>query len=208
MTDLELLNNIQYVMIETPDQGASWHSGLWTRDEVLSYLNERQNRFIKNTHIVLTTGSIVVVAGTFRYDLPADWVATARVYWVPATGSSKELTPSDSWEADHGIPTWSVTAGQPKMYMDRDVPTLTIQLAPIPSVNGTVEVMYVASATDLNGAGASLSILDEFMPTLKYGILADMFSKVGRAHDPVRSTYCEQRYQMGEEIAQLLLKGF
>ena len=35
------------LMLELPDQGTTFPSGLWTRDEVIHALAERQNRFLK-----------------------------------------------------------------------------------------------------------------------------------------------------------------
>ena len=36
MIDQDLLTALQYALIEPPDGGASWLSGLWTRDESVS----------------------------------------------------------------------------------------------------------------------------------------------------------------------------
>jgi hypothetical protein len=207
MIDQDLMEQLQYTMIEPPDGGASWPSDLWCRDEVLDYINERSDRFVKATHIRVATTSIPVIAGTFEYTLPTNWVATARVYWQPTTGQKKALVRSSGWEADHGIGSWS-TQGVPKLYTDVDPATLTLRLMPVPSVPGTLEVIYVANTTHVIGEGDTLSIIDEFLPSIKYAALADMFSKVGRAHDPIRAEYCEQRFTLGTEIANILLKGF
>lgn len=212
MVDQTLLEQIQYAVIETPDGGASWSSGLWTRDEVLGYVNHRQDQFVRDTHAIITTASIGVVApyGT-RHPLPADWMATVRVTWTSALPGAVpvELGRSDSWEADNGIPTWSGTpANPPKLYMDGDTPALTLQIAPAPSIDGTLGVSYVPTCTPLTGNGVDFDIAEEFTPTVKYGALSDMFSKIGRAQDPARAEYCTKRYQMGVEIAQTLLKGF
>lgn len=194
-------------MIETTDGGASWHSGLWSRDEVLDYVNERQDGFVKATHIRVEIATITLAIGTARYDLPTDWVATVRIYYQPTTGQKKALVPSSGWEADHGITNWT-SSGTPKVYMDAEVPTLTVQIAPTPDAAGTLELIYIASCDVISGDGVDLTVANEFVPTIKYGALADMFSKVGRSHDPIRAEYCQQRYQLGIEIAQTLLKGF
>lgn len=209
MLDQDLMTQIQYHLIETPDGGQSWSSGLWTRDEVLAYINERQDHFVKQTHIRVEKATIPILTGVYRYDLPDDWVSTIRVYWNPdGLGlPHKPLVRSDSWEADHGIPNWT-TQGVPKLYMDGDVPTLTIQVAPVPIEDGSIEVIYVANCDPVNGNGVDFTVVDEFMPIIKYGVMADMLSKVGRAQDMKRAEYCEKRYQMGIEIARILLKGY
>ena len=62
MTDQELLEEVQYTLIEPPDGGQSWPSQLWTRNESLEYLNERQDRFIRETHMIIVITNIDVVA--------------------------------------------------------------------------------------------------------------------------------------------------
>jgi hypothetical protein len=207
MLDQDFLEQLQYTMIEPPDGGSSWPSDLWSRDEVLDYASERQDRFIKNTHQRLATTSIAVVAGTYEYALPSNWIATSRVYWQPTTGQKKALVKSDGWEADHGIGNWK-TQGIPKLYTDVDPATLTLRIMPVPSVPGTLEVLYVANCTAVTGDGLTLDLPDDFLPNIKYGVLSDMFSKVGRANDPIRAEYCQQRFDLGIEIVNILLKGY
>ena len=194
-------------MIEPPNGGASWPSDLWTRDEVIDYLNERLDAFVKATHLKVAIEDIAIVPNTGRYSLPADWIATVRVYYTPDSGQKKALGKSSGWEADHGIPTWP-TAATPKLYMDAETPTLTIQIAPTPNTDGDIEVIYIANNTQITADGATLPYADEFCYIVKYGILADMFSKVGRAHDPARAAYCQQRFDLGVEATRILLQGF
>lgn len=206
MTDQELMNQLQYVVIEPPDSGATWPSGMWSKAEVLRYINQRQDRFIHETLPYVTPTNIAVTASDGQYDLPSDFVAVWGVVWTPTGGTAVELPPSDEWEADHGIPTWSTTAGDPKIYFINS--TKEIQIAPTPDSNGTLRVYYIASGTTLDGTGISLTVQDEMAPTVKYGVLADMFGKVGRAHDPLRAQYCAERYQLGIDVTNVLLKGF
>lgn len=208
MTDQDFLEQLQYVMLEPPDGGQSWPSDLWSRDEVIDYVNERQDAFVKATHIRVESVTIPLVIGTSRYTLPANWVATVRVYYQPTVGQKKALTKSSGWEADHGIPTWP-TQATPKLYMDAETPTLTLQIAPTPDAAGSLELIYVANCDPIDGDGVfSMTVADEFIPTLKYGALADMFSKIGRAHDPSRAAYCQQRFDLGVDIARTLMNGF
>jgi len=159
--------------------------------------------------IVITNIDVVAPYGV-RHPLPEDWMATVRITWATVSTNvpKREVIRSDSWEADHGLLDWPTTSGQPKVYMDGDATPLTIQLAPLPSEDGRLEVTYVPSCNPIDGNGTSLDVADEFAPTVKYGVLSDMFSKVGRANDPIRAKYCSDRFQMGVEIAQALLKGF
>jgi hypothetical protein len=207
-TDQQILQQLQYVAIEPPDLGATWPSGLWTRDEVIDYLNQRQNRFLKDTHFQIGMANIPVTQGVNSYDLPDDWIATVRVLWQPASGGSYELTRSDAWEADYGMPTWSYVEGPLKTYMDVDSPALMVKLAPLPPEDGNLLYHYVPMSVTLDGNEEIFTLPDEYVPTIKYGALADMLNKVGRATDKSRAEYCEQRYQLGLDIANMLLHGW
>lgn len=206
-TDQIVMQQIQNVMIEPPDNGATWPSGLWGQAEVVSYLNQRQNRFLKDTHFQIGIANIVATAGTGLYDLPDDWINTVRVLWIDGAGNVKELPRSDTWEADYGIPTWSYVNATPEIFYDGGKP-ITIRVMPTPDADGTIQVHYVPYSANLDGGGELMTLPDEFTPATKYGALADMFTKVSRAQDQSRAKYCEQRYQLGVEVARLLLGGF
>lgn len=205
-TDQQLMNQIQLTMIEPPDSGATWPSGLWTQAEVLDYLNQRQNRLLKDTHLQIGIALIPISSGTDVYDLPDDWINTTRVALQTST-TITELGRSDTWEADHGIPDWYNTQGTPKLYFDGGKP-ITIRIMPRPDITGTLIIHYTPYAATLDGSPEIVTLPDEFAPLLKYGALSDMFGKVGRGHDATRAAYCQQRYTMGIEIARLLLKGW
>lgn len=201
------MSQIQYTMIETIDGGVTWDSGLWTQDEVVQYLDQRQNMFLKNTQFQFGIADIAATSGTGLYDLPDDWITTIRVLWIDEDGNTKELPRSDTWEADNGIPTWSYINGTPLIFYDGGKP-ITIRVMPTPDADGTIQIHYVPYAALLTGDGELMTVPDEFVPPIKYGALADMFSKVGRAQDPIRAKYCESRYQLGLEVAQMLVMGY
>ncbi len=207
LTDEDVMNMIQNTVIEPPDWGVTWPSGLWNQAEVLTYLNDRQNQFLKQTALQFGIANIAGVEGVSDYDLPDDWIATIRVMWMPADGSTLELPRSDTWEADYGIPTWSYTEGTPKIFYDGGSP-ITLKLMPVPDEDATIQIHYVPMSSELTGDGEVFTLPTEFVHFIRYGALADMFSKIGRAQDPHRAEYCAKRYQMGVEIARLLVKGF
>lgn len=207
MTDQTLLEQIQLAMLEPTDGGQSWPSDLWSFDEVIQYVNQRQSRFLRSTQMYVSYDTIGVVSGAYgnRFPLPDDWLATIRILWEDENGSIKDLIRADSWVADHGYPTWE-TQATPKVYMDQDAPLGTLQVAPTPDLDGTLHVWYIAEPPAVDGNGTDLLIADEFASTIKYGTMADMLSKIGRAGDP-RAKYCNERYNLGIEVAQMLLKG-
>lgn len=208
VTDQDQLSEVQLVMLEVPDNGVTWNSELWTAAEVLAYFNQRQNRFVKDTLLFVATDELQVPAGTVRPALPSEWVATIDKAWQDsASGTWYPLSPGNSLEYDRGLPSWRATPGVPQAYMDEETPTLTTQLAPVPAADGVLETMYVGLAGLLDGAGEIFTVPDEFVPYIKYGVLADMLGKVGRGKDSFRAAYCESRYLEGVNLAQLYMLG-
>lgn len=207
--DTAVLSEIQYVVIEPPNSGASYPSGLWTVAEVLDYLNDRQNDFLKRTTIRRTRATLVTVPNQPRQILPNDWIVTLRVGWQDATGTVTALSRGDMLEMDMADQGWDYQpTPMPFCWTDGELPTRQIQLAPAGSDNGVIRLLYVACGTLLTGAGVALTVPDLCAPGIKYGVLADMLRKPGRAFDPVRAAYCEARYEQTIEAAALLLRSF
>lgn len=209
MTDQELLNALQYNLIEPPNGGASFPSGLWARDEVLATINTRQKKLLRDTHLLTTRAEQAVVAGTDPVPLPTDLLVALQLVWrVTATGARSILTPSEMFEVDLLIPTWQTVRATPQVYLDFDADTLTLRLAPLPDVSGTLELLYVAAPTQATGANRTLSLPDEFCDVVEWGVLADLLGKVGRGADPGRAQYCTERFDLGETVTEIILGGW
>lgn len=209
LLDTVILGSIQLHLVEPLDSGASWASGFWTVSEVVGYLNQRQYQLLKETLILIDTATLPTIPNVLRHALPQDWIATYDVQWHDADGGWKELPQSDSYATDHAIPTWDYEqAPAPAVSSDGDQQTLTIQIAPAPSDAGVLEILYVKLSSLLTGLGASFTVPDEFTVAVKWGVIADMLSKVGRAYDPERAKYAESRYQEGVEAGRILLRLF
>lgn len=209
MTDQELLTSLQYGLVEPPDGGASWLSGLWTRDEVLHAVNTRQQQLLRDTQAIVTRVEIPVAPSTNPVTLPADWIASLAAVWrYTATGARSPVMTSDMFEADLMVPTWETVPATPLGFLDEDQGTLTARLAPIPDLAGTLELLYVALPTQATGANITLSIPDEILDGIKYGALADLLGKIGRGNDPVRSAYCQERFEQTELAVEILLGGW
>ncbi len=78
----------------------------------------------------------------------------------------------------------------------------------MPSAAGEVSLIYTGLSDLLDGTGIYFNVPDDWVPYLKYGVLADMLLKEGRGRDLLRGRYCEQRYQEGIVLAQSLLDGW
>lgn len=210
MLDTDILSEIQTVLMEPPDGGLTIPSGLWTSAELVNRLNERSNRFLKGTRILVGEAApIPVTAGQSRFDLPQDWLTTLTVLWTGQDGTANELVRVDSFEADHGYSPWETTRATPAFYMDEDAPLLSIAIGPIPRVNGVLTVLYVPQGAPMGTRGDPIALPDIYAAGgLKYGTLADLFGKDGRGANPEKAQYCEMRYQLDMELAAIMLNGW
>ena len=211
--DTAFLTEIQYGVIEAPDAGATFPSGLWTAAEVLAYLNQRQQRFVRSTRIYIGFANVAVAGSTSRVDLQAEGLEDVgqivRVVWETAAGAKVELPASDMFAADAYDRTWSVDEQpQPLAHNVTDVPTLTVLLIPTPSAAGTLWVSFVPTAPTVDRSGQPLTVPVEFALGLKWGVFADMLGKPGTSHDPQRAAYAEARYREFEDFAQRMIQGF
>ncbi len=205
-----MLKEIQLAVVEDPiDSGESWTSGLWTVTEVIDYLNQRQSEFLKLTGVRLTRARVTTVPQVQRHPLPGDWVSTQRAVFLSPDGRKKTLSRSDPFELDHALPDWGhAMETKPKVYTDGMIPLGTIQIAPKARDGGVLELLYVALGTSLANTGVAFQVPAEFVAPVKWGVLASMLGKVGRANDRRRAEYAEMRFQEGIEAAKVILEGW
>jgi hypothetical protein len=209
MTDQELLNELQFALLEPPDGGQTWPSEVWTRDEVIGNLNSNTWGWLRDTHALMTRVDLPVLAASLGVvTLPTDWLATGTCVWRSAAGVRTPLGPVDRFEGDLALPSWETTPGTPIGYDEFEADTLTLQLIPRPAANGNLELLYVARTAAVNGAGITLPVPEEFLSGIKYGVLGMLLRKVGRLVDPDRAAYAEQRYELTVTLTKILLGGW
>jgi len=213
VTDRELLDELQYVLIEPPDQGDTWPSLIWTRDEVLEAVNGAIRTLYRHVHLYVGGVHLPVAAGATAVPLPERWLATVLVVWrdlstTPPTRTP--LGPVDSFEGDLAAPGWEVTPGLPLGYADLDTEQRTLRLVPTPAADGLAELLYVLVPPAVTGAlpATDLPVAEEFIDGVKYATLGWLLRKVGRLVDPERAAYCERRAQLTETAAAILLGGW
>lgn len=206
VTDQTILAQMQRVTLEgAGDLGATWPSGMWTLAEILGYLNQRQDRLLAATGLFWTRAVTAVTANQSNQSTPTDWIATVFLAFEKSS-LYQELPKLDPLELDFKVPTWpGSSSASPRGYYEIDGDTLTTYVVPAPTAAITnLERYYIALGTTLTQAGVNFSVSDEFVPTIKYGALADMFSKVGQAHNPLLAQTCEERWAEGVEIGKLM----
>lgn len=209
VTDQELLNQTQAHLLETQDLGLTVSSGLWTVAEMISYANNRQRQFLKDTAILLKRTPLVTTPNVNRQPLPSDCVEIARISWQGNDGTFREVARADSLDSDMNLPSWELESGPtPREYSETEDPSLEIRVAPAPSIPGVLTALHSYLGTTLSNSGISLTVPDEFYPAVLWGTIADMLSKVGRGQDLTRAGYAESRYAEGVAAAAVMLNGF
>lgn len=203
----EVLDEIQYHLLEVPDFGGSFGSGLWTITEVVNYINLRTYRFLLESGLLQRRTTLAAIAGTPEVDLPTDLIDIKRVAWITQAGAIGELPREDLEQVDAWIPDWETTGASaaPSVYAQAPEPSLQIRLVPVTTQDGTVDLTYVARPPAMTNNCDIFPLPDEWVPYVKYGVLADMWSKEGEANDPERAAYAEQRYGEGVALARLFL---
>lgn len=208
VTDQSLIKEAQYSLLENGDadaNGTSMLTSMFTITQLIDALNQSQDRFLRDTGIVLAQSGFVASQGQGLYDLPTDCIAPRRVAWRGADGVVKALVRSDTWEQDHGLYTWPVAAQDPISWYENPLPNLRVGLAPPPSNAGQAELLYIQLGQTLTGAGIALLVPDDWTPYVKWSALSLLLSADGEGFDPQRAAYCEQRYMEGVELARLVL---
>jgi hypothetical protein len=207
-SDRQLLADIQRLRIEpTVDDGLSWVSGLWTLTEVLGYANQRQQNFLALSAI--TGGWFDQVAPAAEVQtLDDELVLVGHAIYEDANAVCSPLNPLSRFSADLSLGPWiGTTQLRPYGYLFEQTGTGTISLVPPPSGVGRLHLFGVVLADILDRSGVLLNVPDEWVPYVRFGILADMLGKQGEAYDAPRAEYCEQRYQEGIDAAKAVLEA-
>lgn len=204
--------NINDVAVTNFKAGASvgWDSGIWTQQQALASLNNRQRRFLGETGTTVMVTYQAGSTGTPRMPVPENTVDIRRVAWANEADPTAyvELPRADVWELDHGRSNWpNATDVSPTVYMEDHLPSLTIELNPAPTDSGEVELTMISDGIALTGLGVPLSIPDDFSPYLAWGLRADLLAAEGEGNDPDRASHCSQRYDEGIELARIMVSG-
>lgn len=219
--DTYVINDVIYKLLENgnADAAGTLLTSMFTMTEIIDSMNRVQQEFMLETGMIMTRTTIAGVVGTPRYALPVDSIRPRRLTWTDTTPVTSSLSQVDTWELDNGQPTWPYDLGTPLAWWENTLPQQMVGIAPTPANNGTIGLLYIALATTLgngygvNGYGSGgyggvmFTVPDDWTPYILYGTLSELLSSDGPAFDPVRASYCRQRYEEGIELARIVLGG-
>ena len=200
VTDAQLIQQAKYMLIEpNPDDLTTFTDG-FTITDFNNSLTQRRNQFLLETGLVISQPTPQVVsAGEGRVVIADDSaIDVRRATWTDLDGNVTQLMREDEFTSSAFTPFWPQQSATPQRYSIYPDPLLTLQLIPPPVDNGTLTLQTISSG----------SVLDDFTPTILWGVLADVLSSPGPGNEPVRSQYAEQRWNegivVGKQVATVM----
>lgn len=205
LTDANLYTLIEYHLLEpapaTNPINPWTGSKQFTAADLLAAVERRQNELLSITGCTQTQSTVPAVAG--RIQLPQNTIDVRRMAYIPSTlfpsQAASVMWPEDTWgemsfnsryiQSPAGTPLTYLLSTQPPIAFDTDVP---------PAYAGNYELLTVTAINALSASTPTLlSLPDDWSHVLKWGALADLFSREWESKDILRATYCEQRYRLG-----------
>lgn len=199
-TDQQLLNELQYHLLETANNGASMVSDLWTVSEIVDVLNKTYETFQAKTLLTQQSTTLATNIGVHKYDLSSvdtRFSDIMRIAWIDATGTSHGLQRIDTLQANALTIDWMTSSDTPFAYSITREEPLEINIIKAPKDPGYLHIIYTTYGTELSNTGVVVAVPDDFTPYIKWGCLATLLSKEGQAHDPGRAAYCNSRFMEG-----------
>jgi hypothetical protein len=204
VTAQQLAIRIQYHLLE--NAGAVVDGSVWvgtetfTLDDVLQSIYRRTNRFLEETGQIVTNSQVPVTSGSGRVDIPTEWIDVRRAGWITPEGSHNVLWRTSEYVADSQFNDWNISPDRPEAYSVAVTPSEGLQLIPPPNDIGTLDLIMVNALTTTG----ALNIFNDFGWVIKWGAIADLLGQEGEAYDPDRSSYAEQRWGEGIQLAKIM----
>lgn len=189
VTDAELLTQAKLMLIE-PETGFT--DGFSQADFDNAFEQARDDFLLQTGIYVSQPTSQVVSAGEGKVQFIDSIIDVRRATWTTIEGVVTQLLREDEFSSFAFSPQWVQDTGTPERYSIYPDPLLTIQLIPPPIDNGTLTIQSISSG----------SVPDDFTPFILWGALANVLSAPGPGGDPLRATYCMQRFQEGIIVGQ------
>lgn len=208
VTDQDLLTIMEYHLLEPQ---TSTYPLVWTGskqfsiDDLLGAIGRRRDEALSVTGCTVTRSTIGAPAGNPAsvVTLPDTTLELRRVAWLPVTSPAgyrnTPLFREDSWAQQDFSPGFSTYApGQPGTYSQSSQPPISFLTDRAPAVAGDYEILSLLAGSALSVVAATiLTLPDDWCWIIKWGALADLFSRESNAKDPLRAKYCELRYREG-----------
>lgn len=192
----ETVTGATFPVGESPDP-------FYTQNEILNYISNAQNDYLVRVPMIYNVATQAFVSGQKTQAMPGDTIQIERI----AFGGSA-LYEQGQTSLDMLYYTWGQqAAGDPTLWFEDRTGFMTYGLNRIPLNAFSVEVLYAQRGPATLGLADTFLLPDAFLTYVKYGALAEVFSKDGEQRDPERARYCAQRFETGVKIGQQFYKN-
>lgn len=206
VTDQQIITEMEYQLLEPvagnyPTVGQVWTgSKQFTVNDFLNALQRRRDEIISVSGCTITRRVVPAVPG--RTQLPDTVLDIRRGAWLPTSGSISPLWIDDVWaEQAYENSYLQTPPGTPQIITVSAEPPLSFDVDIQPNVPGDYELLTIEAGGALSTAASTVMIVpDDWTWVLKWGALADLFSRESNAKDELRAQYCEARYRQGLQL--------
>jgi hypothetical protein len=204
VTDTALFETIEYHLLE-PAVAPYAGSEMFTNADLVNALQKRRDQFLLETGSVITHSTLAgAQTSNGRVALPDTVIEVRRAAYFDSNGLYTTLWRSSESEANAFQYGWLNAAAPPSVYSVVEPAPVTIQIIPIPSLAGSLDLLTISAGAALNpSAGVVLGVPDDFAWVVKWGALCDLLTRDGQASDPLRAQYCQKRWVEGIRLAKL-----
>lgn len=208
VTDVDLYRIMEYHLLEPPT-GATWTgTGQFDINDLLGAVQRRRDEILSTTGCTISLSTLPFTPAQPRNYLNDSILDVRRIAWFPTPVSDQDpAVPNVVWPED----VWSFEAfedgyttfpqGTPTSYAMSSQPPLSFDVDTVPQQPGVYELLTVNAGTTLVTTQPTIiPIPTDYCWILKWGALADLFTKEAEAKDELRAAYCNRRYQQGMQL--------
>lgn len=204
----EAVEQIAWQLMEPPPQGNSWVGTLqFNLTDILQAVQQARDTFLLETGVVITHSllSVPTPSASGSVDLPESIINLRRLAWRTDDGLITVLRREDTWGLTNYAVGWqTASADRPKAYSIGVQPPLVVQLAPVTTGAGTLDLLTIDRGTtpELLTPNLSLGVPNDWAWVVIFGALAQLLQRDGLAIDVGRADYCQARWEHGLKMAK------
>lgn len=207
LTVADAVNQICYQLLEPVPVGNLWAgTAQYGLDDILGALQQARDTFLLETGVIVTHRELAVPVSPVggKVDLPESVINLRRMAWATSNGYIIVIRRDDSWGITNFGNGWQVSRSvAPIAYSVSTTPPLVVQLAPITTQVGTLDMLTIESGAAPAMLGSVLlGVPDDWAWVVIFGALAQLLQRDGLAVDPARAQYCEARWDDGLQRAK------
>ena len=203
----DVVDQICYQLLEPVPVGGLWAgTEQYNLEDILSAIQQARDTFLLETGVIVTHRVLAVPSAPTagKVSLPESVINIRRMAWTTANGYIIVIRRDDSWGITNFGRGWQVAQSvAPIAYSVSTTPPLVVQLAPITTQFGSLDMLTIESGTAPAMVGdVLLGVPDDWAWVVIFGALAQLLQRDGLAVDPQRAGYCQSRWEDGLERAK------